>query len=338
MTAKRLRFTGPKTVMVESTTIPTPDADELLVRTSHSGISPGTELLVYRDRAPSELVSDETIASLDGPLSYPLSYGYAIVGEVIDAGADVEASWEGRRVFAFHPHASHAAVPLSDVHPVPEDVPSGRATLLPTVETAVNFLMDANPTVGERAVVFGQGPVGLCTTALLASHPLATLQTVEPLPHRRTLSSSFGADGVHSPEAIEPLHEHLAGANVDGADVTIELSGNPTALDDALSVTGYAGRVLVGSWYGERPASLSLGGRFHRSRIRLLSSQVSTLDPTHRGRWTKDRRIEVAWNQLRTDAFDPLLTHRIPFEEAPEAYRLLDRRPNEAVGVVLTYE
>jgi 2-desacetyl-2-hydroxyethyl bacteriochlorophyllide A dehydrogenase len=332
MPARAVSFREPGEVAVVEEPVPSPDPDEALVEVECSGISPGTELLLYRGEAPTELSADEDIPALDGDLEYPIRYGYAVVGRVSDIGEGVDPAWLDRRVFAFHPHTSHAVVPADSLHPVPEGRSSTAATLLPNVETAVNFAMDARPIVGERAVVFGQGVLGLLTTALLAEHPLDALCTVDRYPLRRERSRELGAHATFAPDEEAALYEAL-----DGADVAIECSGNPAALDAAIGATGYDGRVIVGSWYGEKRADLDLGGRFHRSRISMESSQVSTIDPPLRGRWDKERRLEVAWDRLCALDPDALVTHRLPVTEAAEAYRLLDERPDEAIGAVLTY-
>ena len=140
-------------------------------------------------------------------------------------------------------------------------------------------------------------------------------------------------------DTIETVESALSRPKTpDGADVTYELSGDPDALDDAISVTGYDGRVLVGSWYGEKRADLNLGGSFHRSRIDVSSTQVSTLAPELRGRWSTDRRLAVAWRRLADLDVGRLITHRFPVEDAEEGYELLDERPNEALSVLLTYD
>lgn len=353
MTARTVYFAGPREVEVRAEPSPDPGPDEVAVRGELSAVSAGTELLVYRGEVSSELAADETLDALAGSLSYPLSYGYAAVGRVIDVGADVDPGWLDERVFAFHPHASEFAVPVDEVSPVPAGVSDEAAALLPNVETAVNLLLDGSPRIGERTVVFGQGVVGLLTTALLRESPLSALVTVEPRERRRALSRAFGADA-----SVDPTERDVAaavrelsrdkGALPDeglerdssapaGADLAFELSGDPAALDAAIDATGYGGRVVVGSWYGTKTAELSLGGRFHRSRIRLISSQVSTIAPERRGRWTKPRRIETAWRWLDRLDVDRLVTHRFPVEEAAEAYELLEDRPDEAVQVLLTY-
>lgn len=324
--ARAVHFTGDRGVSVRDHPVPDPGPDEVRVRTRVSAVSPGTELLVYRGDLPADLSLDERIDALSG--GYPMRYGYAAVGDVAATGRDVDDDWLGRTVFAFHPHETHFCLPPADLVPVPEDVDPATATLLPTVETAVTVCLDAAPAVGERAVVFGQGLVGVATTALLAAYPLADLVAVDPRRERRDLARDHGATETLSPAALgdrfAPSAPGPEGAATDGADLAVELSGDPDALDDAVAVTGYDGRVLVGSWYGSKPVDLDLGGRFHRSRIAVEATQVSTIDPDRRGRWTRERRIDAAWTHLdRLDA-DRLLGRRVPLADASEAYRRLD--------------
>ena len=329
MTRDELYFTGDRSVEVRESAIPEPDNDEVLVRTERSGISSGTELLVYRGDVSQESTRDETIDALDGTFSYPLRYGYSAVGRVSEVGAAVDESWRGRRVFAFHPHASHFVAEPASL--IPTTLSPERALFIPNVEAAVNFVMDARPRLGGRVVVFGQGPVGLLTTALLSGFPLDSLVTVDYDETRRELSTAFGADQAVTPDAIPDC---LA----DPADITLELSGNPKALDDAVDVTGYAGRVLVGSWYGTKDVRLQLDENYHRSHIRIRSSQVSRIDPDHADRWDKDRRMDVVTDWLAGTDLSRLLTHEFSINEAAEAYRLLDDQREDAVQVSLTYD
>lgn len=336
MTARSVYFTGQREVTLRERRIPEPSAGEVRVRTAVSAISAGTELLVYRGQVPESMATDETIDALDGAFEYPLRYGYAAVGRVTALGEGVEEDWLDRRVFAFHPHESHFLATPETLRPIPETWSDAEAALLSNAETAVNFLLDGRPALGERVVVFGQGVVGLLTTALLARFPLETLVTIDGYDRRRELSRSLGANEAAAPGA--DLRAHLDGSEPPaGADLAYELSGDPDALDDAIEVTGTAGRVVIGSWYGTKPVALDLGGTFHRSRIRLQSSQVSTIDPTDRGRWTNARRLGAARRLLDRVDVASLVTHRIPVERATEAYRLLDESPEEAVGVLLTY-
>lgn len=333
MTARSVYFTGPGEVTVREEPVPDPSEGELRIESIVSAISAGTELLVYRGEMPEELPIDGSIDAVAGRFEYPFQYGYATVGRVTAVGEDVSPDWHDDLVFAFHPHASHVIATPADVRRVPDGCPPERAAFLANVEAATSFVMDGRPRIGEGIAVFGQGVVGLLTTALLAEFPLSALVTVEPHGSRRELSEQLGADESLSPE--KPVAS--AFDTEDGADLTFELSGNPEALGAALDATGYAGRVVVGSWYGNRRTDLNLGGRFHRSHIRVRSSQVSSVDPDHGGRWTKDRRFELAWRLLGTVEPRRLVTHRLPVERAPEAYRLLDQAPDETLQVLLTY-
>ena len=337
MTARTLYFTGPRSISVRERPVPEPGPGEVRIRTLASAISAGTEGLVYRGDAPASLVADETIDALEGDLSFPLAYGYAAVGRITATGPDVDDSWLERRVFAYNPHESHFVASRDGLVPVPDGLSTRRATLLANMETAVTFLLDGRPAIGERVVVYGQGVVGLLTTALLAHAPVETLVAADHLESRRSLAERFGADRTVDPRE-EDVGEVLERV-VDGrADLAYELSGNPAALDDAISATGFDGRVVVGSWYGTKTAELELGGRFHRDRIDVQSSQVSTIAPEHEGRWSRARRHAVALEWLETLPVEPLFTHSFPLERAAEAYRLLEDRPEEAIQVVLRYD
>jgi 2-desacetyl-2-hydroxyethyl bacteriochlorophyllide A dehydrogenase len=336
MTARSLYFTSPGEVTICKTDVPEPRAGEVRVRTAVSAISAGTELLIYHGQVPETMLADETIDALDGDFEYPFQYGYAAVGRVTAVGSDVDDDWLNRRVFGFNPHESHFLATPEELRPVPGTLSDAEAALLANAEAAVNFLLDGRPAVGERVAVFGQGVVGLLATALLAEFPLETLIAVDSYEHRRALSVSLGADDAVAPG--DELHARLDGDEPpEGADLVYELSGDPNALDDAISVTGTAGRVVIGSWYGTKSTELDLGGEFHRSRIRLQSSQVSTIDPTDRGRWTKSRRLGEARRLLEQTNMEGLTTHCLPIERAAEAYRLLDESPEEAVGILFTY-
>ncbi|WP_435072827.1 zinc-dependent alcohol dehydrogenase [Halorubrum sp. HHNYT27] len=340
MTDAALYFTAPETVEVRETTVGPPDDDELLVDTRASAISAGTELLVYRDQTPDDLPADETLDALNGDLSYPLRYGYAASGVVREVGDDVDPDWAGRSVFAFAPHQTSFCVPPDSVVALPPETTPAAGSLLPSVETATNVVLDAAPRLGERVVVFGAGVIGLCVTRLLAAFPLESLVVVDPIERRRTLAAKLGADRTVTPAEVGASAANDAdGANaaVDGFDLAIELSGQPSALDDAIGVVGYDARIVVGSWYGTKREPIDLGGRFHRDRIDITSSQVSTISPELRGRWDRNRRMSAALDRLDWIPADELITHRIPFERASEAYELLDSTSGAPIQVILEY-
>lgn len=330
-----LLFTAPYQVAVAREPLPEPGPAEVRVAVHCSAISPGTELLIYRGEFPPDLAVDDTLSALSGAFAYPLRYGYAAAGQVEAVGEGVPPGWAGRRVFAFQPHASHFLAHPDELLPIPDDLPYDEAVFLPNMETAINFVMDGAPLIGERVAVFGQGIVGLLTAALLARFPLAGLATLDRYPLRRQASLDLGVQASLDPSEAG-LPGRLATLFPGGADLVYELSGAPAALDAAIAAAGYAGRVVIGSWYGQKRAALDLGGRFHRSRIRLISSQVSSLAPELSGRWDKARRFAVAWEMLRQVRPARWITQRLPLEEAQAAYNLLDQDPGSAIQVIFT--
>jgi 2-desacetyl-2-hydroxyethyl bacteriochlorophyllide A dehydrogenase len=330
-------FDAPRQVAVRDEPLPELAPDQVLVQTIISAISAGTELLFYRGQVPAGLDVDATIASLAGEVRYPLQYGYACVGRVVETGSQVPGDWLDRAVFAFQPHASHFIARPDEVLPLPSGITPHRAVFLPNMETAVNFLMDGAPLIGECAVVLGQGVVGLLTTALLARLPLTRVLAFDRFGLRREKSLAFGANAAFDPTNARDLAQAKAALGDIGADLIFELSGNPEALNLALELGGFAGRIIIGSWYGRKTAPIDLGGRFHRSRLQLISSQVSTLAPGLTGRWTKARRMAVAWSMLEQAPVDGLMTHSFPVAEAAQAYALLDQRPEQTLQIILNY-
>jgi len=330
VTRQRLIFEAPGRVRVETGPLPRPGAGEVLVATRLSAISAGTEMLAFQGLFPADMPLDAALPALGtAPFAYPQAYGYSCVGTVMATGPGVASEWPGRRVFAFQPHQSHFVCRPEDLLPLPPELADDHAVFLPAMETAVNLAMDGHPVVGERVTVVGLGVVGLLTLGLLALHPLAALAGIDPLPRRREAARSLGATRVTGPETAVAPEER--------ADLVYELSGRPEALETALAWAGYASRVVVGSWYGTRKAAVDLGGRFHRERVTLVSSQVSTIAPAFTGRWTKARRLGVAWGLVAALRPGSLITHRFPLQAAQEAYGQVAGRPAETLQVVLTY-
>lgn len=338
--ALSLFFVEPYKVEFREAKLKRPEAGQVVVQTVVSAISPGTEMLLYRGQMPMGVAVDETIEALAGEFQYPLKYGYAAVGRVIALGKDVATDWDGRLVFAFNPHESHFTARPEHLLPVPAGMSPETAVFLPNMETAVSFLMDGQPMIGEQVAVFGQGIVGLLTTALLAPMPLASLVTLDSYALRREWSARLGATAtLDSTAGLEEICKALQGERpYAGADLSFELSGNPGALDVAIGVTGYNGRILVGSWYGQKRANLNLGGQFHRSHMQIISSQVSHIAPRWNGRWAKARRLQMAWQMLAKIRPEQLITHHFPIGQADQAYQLLDQSPEQAVQAILIYD
>ena len=333
---KTLYFTAPRQVELREEALPALDADDVLVETTCSAISAGTEMLIYQGRFPRDLETDSVISSLRGGFKYPLAYGYACAGKVVEVGAKVDKSWHHRLVFAFQPHTSHFISKPESLYPIPQFVTCETACFLPNMETAVNLVQDGAPIFGERVLVLGQGVIGLLTASLLNKFPLEALVTADCYELRRKASLNLKVSDVFDPNSESFQNDSSAYAQRK-FDLTFELSGNPVALNDALALTAFSGRIVIGSWYGEKRTEIDLGGAFHRSRIRLISSQVSTIAPELSGRWDKARRFEVAWQALEKIKPEKWITHRFSIDQAEEAYRLLDENPHETIQILVTY-
>lgn len=349
-----LEFVRPGRVRIRREPLPVPlPPGHALVRTLASAVSAGTELLVYRGELPPALALDEMLPALAArTFAYPIRYGYAAVGVVerltpaghsggsraaqeprpIPGRLDDEAPTlrEGTRVFAFVPHASAFTAPAIDLLPVPAALEPTRAAFFPHAETAVNLVLDGAPLLGERVAVIGQGLVGLLTTAALARFPLAALVCVEPDARRRRVAARLGITACATAEQAR------ARMGPRGADLVLELSGDPQALDAAIALAGPEGRVVVGSWYGQRRAPIDLGGHFHRGRLQIVSSQVSHLAPRLRGRWDRARRADEAWRLLVALPPGLLVPRRFRLAHAPRVYAALAARRLSA-PVVFVY-
>jgi len=332
---KTLYFTAPRQVEVREESLPDLGADEVMVETVCSAISAGTEMLVYQGRFPRDIETDPIISSLHGSLEYPLTYGYACVGVIKETGLQVDRSLRGQFVFAFQPHTSHFISNLASLFFIPDSLSPETACFFPNMETAVNLVQDAAPMFGECVFVLGQGVVGLLTASLLSEFPLEKLVTADCFELRR--SSSPVPQHLSLDPYAANFHKEARKLLGGSADLTFELSGRPETLNDALAITGYSGRIVIGSWYGEKRAEIDLGGTFHRSRIKLISSQVSTVGPELSGRWNKARRFNAAWRALERVKPEQWITHRVPLNKAVEAYQLLDEDPQETIQVLITY-
>jgi len=340
--AQQLWFTGPHKVEVREQELSAPEPGQALVRNLYSGISAGTELLVYRGQIPERLALDTDLSSLgDEPFHYPLQYGYACVGRVEQVGSEEDASWIGKTAFSFQPHASHFISDLSGLIPVPDEVDPESAVFLANMETAVNLLLDAQPQLGDRVVVLGQGILGLLVDGILAEFPLAGLYSLDRMDSRRAKGEQAGVIASFVPDNPEDIKTLKRALQLDqprgGADIVLELTGAPDALNLAVDLCAYSGRIVVGSWYGTKTADLKLGERFHRNRIKIVSSQVSTIAPELSGRWNKERRFSVAWDRIKKGQPEQLISHRFPLSEAANAYRLLDSVSEDTLQIVFEY-
>lgn len=332
--ARALWFTAPRTAQFRPEKIPPPGPGEVRVRAIASAISHGTEMLVFRGEVPADLPLD--LPTFAGSFSFPIKHGYATVGRVLDIGPGVENLASGDPVFVHHPHQDVFVVPAS----MPVRLPDGFDPLLglfvANLETAVNVVHDTPLRLGETALVMGQGVVGLLVTQLLKLAGAGQVLVVDPLAKRRNLALAGGADEAFGPDELPGgVLDATAGR---GADVAVEASGSGVALQGAIDNVADEGTVVVASWYGTKPVTLDLGGYFHRGRVRLRSSQVGRINPEITPRWDRNRRTTMVLGLLPRLHLEELVSHRFSFEAAPDAYRLVDERPEEVVQVILTHD
>jgi 2-desacetyl-2-hydroxyethyl bacteriochlorophyllide A dehydrogenase len=331
--AQALFHVAPRCVECREVTLRPPAAGEVTIAAVCSAISAGTEAMIYAGSFPRDAALDMSIAAMPGTFAYPFAYGYALVGRVEARGADVDASWDDALVFVFHPHQDRLVVPVSACQRVPAGISPEAALYLPQVETALNLVLDGAPRVGERAVVFGLGVVGLLTARLLCEFPLQRLIAAEPLGWRRRLAEHWGvAETVDTNDA-----GHKQRLSDLDADLAFELSGDMAALNLAIDSAGFDARIVVGSWYGTQAGPLDLGGRFHRNRLRLVSSQVSTLAPLLTGRWDKSRRLALAWDTLARSSPERLGSEFFSLARCAEAFETLRARPEGVMQVAFRY-
>jgi NADPH:quinone reductase-like Zn-dependent oxidoreductase len=289
--------------------LPEPGPDDVVVRSLRSGISRGTETLVFRGAVPPNVHERMRAPFQEGDFPGPVKYGYLNVGTVEEGPARLR----GRTVFCLYPHQTAYVVPADAVSVVPEDVPPARAVLAGAVETAVNALWDAAPAIGDRVAVVGGGMVGCCVARLLHRYPAVRVTLVDVDPSRADVAAVLGVDFA--------LPEDASG----GLDLVVHTSATSAGLQRSLDLLAPEGTVIDLSWYGDTEVRLSLGGAFHAGRLGIRSSQVGTLSPARAARRTAVDRLVLALELLRDPAFDVLLTGESPFDELPDVMpRLAD--------------
>jgi threonine dehydrogenase-like Zn-dependent dehydrogenase len=307
---------------IRPVTVPEPGPDEVMVRTLWSGISRGTETLVFRGGVPPGQYATMRAPFQEGEFPGPVKYGYLNVGAV-EQGPD---ELRGRTVFCLYPHQSAYVVPSGAVTVVPDGVPPARAVLAGTVETAVNALWDAQPLLGDRVAVVGAGMVGCCVARLLSLFPAVQVTLVDVDPGRAAVASALGVDFA------------LPTAAAGECDLVVHASATSAGLQRSLELLAPEGTVIELSWYGDDDVRLSLGGAFHSSRLGIRASQVGTVSPTRAGRRTTADRLKLALELLRDPAFDALVTGQSRFSELPDVMARLASGSLPALCHTITYD
>jgi threonine dehydrogenase-like Zn-dependent dehydrogenase len=326
-----IEFTSPNNVAFVPRQRCTLQPGEIRIQSRCSLISSGTELKIFTGSF-DDAALDVNLESMEGQrMQYPMAYGYSLVGEVVEAGEGVDLSrYQNRLVFTFSPHASEVVVPADTVQIVPRDIDPFDAIFMPSIETAISIIHDAAPKLGEQVCVFGQGLIGLLVTALLSSMLMnvqrPTLTTVDTIPERLALSALLGSQQAILPAQVSACEKF---------DVAIEASANPRALQSAIDHTRNGGRVIVASWYGNKPLEISLGIEFHRSHKTIVTSQVSELPAHLRETWSKQRRFDLAWRLLKQIHPARLLTRIATPDDAQQAY--LELLNGKQVAVAFDY-
>ena len=297
--AQALWYSRPGHAEVRQEKLAPPGADEVRVRTLFGALSRGTEALVFRGRVPKSEYGRMRAPFMAGEFPFPGKYGYATVGRIEDG----PEALLGRLVFTLYPHQDLFNVPASAAIPLPQDLPPQRAVLAANMETALNAVWDAAPGPADRIAVVGAGVVGSLVAYLCGRLPGAEVTLVDINPARAELARALGV-GFARPQTAKG-----------DCDLIVHASGDPAGLDTALALAGDEATVLELSWYGDAPVTASFGGAFHSRRLRLVSSQVGQIAPSHRPRWTHGRRLAAALGLLADARLDALLAPAIAFHD-----------------------
>jgi D-arabinose 1-dehydrogenase-like Zn-dependent alcohol dehydrogenase len=294
---------------IKPVTLPEHGPGDVLVHALYSGVSRGTETLVYRGEVPESQYQLMRAPFQEGEFPGPVKYGYLSVGVVEQGPPELL----GRTVFCLYPHQTDYVVPASAVLPVPDEVPPARAILAGTVETAVNALWDAAPLVGDRIAVVGAGMVGCAIAGVLAGFPGLRVQLVDIDPARQSVAEALGVDFAPPGQAE------------DGCDLVLHASATEDGLARSLELLAPEGEVIELSWYGDRRVSVPLGEFFHSRRLAVRCSQVGSVSPARRARRGFADRLSLALRLLADPRFDALISGESDFAELPQVMSQLAR-------------
>jgi 2-desacetyl-2-hydroxyethyl bacteriochlorophyllide A dehydrogenase len=320
-TARAFWVAAPGRGEIRDETLPAPSAGDVVVRALFSGVSRGTEALVFEGRVPASEHERMRAPFQAGAFPAPVKYGYASVGEVERGPGDLQ----GRHVFSLYPHQTRYVVPAGAVTVLPAHVPPARAVLAANLETAINGVWDARPHVGDRVTVVGAGTVG-CLAAWIAGRIAdCEVELVDVNPQRESVARALGVRFA-APDAARPE-----------ADVVIHASGAPSGLATALRVAGFEATIVEMSWYGDQAVSIPLGEAFHARRLTLRSSQVGVVAASQRARRGSAERMRLALTMLADPVLDALITGESAFETLPETMAQLSRSPGNTLCHRITY-
>jgi len=289
------------------------------IKSLYSLISTGTERLVAAGQVPISLHQKMRVPYMKGHFTFPLKYGYSLVGEVQSEGA-----WQGQLVHLMHPHQDRLWVEEAALTLIPKGLSPKVATLASNMETALNAVWDSQVTVGDRVVIIGFGMIGALVTRLLSLLPAVQVYVVEVNEYRQELVQEMGFNLL--PKGMQDF------------DCSFHTSASSSGLQQAIDLVGEEGTIIELSWYGARETTVQLGGNFHYQRKRIISSQVGQISSTKIARWTYKRRKKLVFDLLKNPVFEAHLTQELSLSEAPAFFEQLrtGELPN-GLGWVIRY-
>jgi 2-desacetyl-2-hydroxyethyl bacteriochlorophyllide A dehydrogenase len=313
--ARAFWVTAPGRGEIRGEALRQPAEGEVVIKAMYSGISRGTEALVFGGHVPPGEFDRMRAPFQEGSFPAPVKYGYSMVGRV-ERGPDALV---GRTVFVLHPHQTRFIVPSGDVHVLSDSAEPPRVVLAANLETALNGVWDARPHLGDRISVVGAGTVGCLAAWLVSRIPGCDVELIDINPRRAQVARALEVRFAEPPAAARD------------ADLVIHASGTPEGLELALQVAGVEARIVELSWFGDRMVPLSLGGAFHARRLTIASSQVGRIAPSQRPRWDSRRRMQLVLTLLRDPRLDVLISGESDFEELPDVMATLARAPGDTL-------
>ena len=308
--ARRLVYPGPFRAQIVPVQLASLKKGHVLVKAVFGGISRGTESLVFQGKVPQSEWANMRCLHQDGEFEFPVSYGYSLVGSVVETANASGRLRVGDRVFVMHPHQNEIVVEEHYCNVLPAGLPDERAVLSANAETALNAIWDAGLTRGDTVAVFGAGVLGLLIAVIAAKRIDSQIVVIDRLDDRRETVERLGLRFLGPSDEIE-YRENF--------DCIFNTTASGEALQNAINLANFEGRIMEVSWYGNKPVELCLGGRFHSQRLSIISTQVGSVSKQMRPDVSPADRMQLAMAELLDARFDYLLEPPIAFKKLPEA-------------------
>lgn len=319
MKSKTLWHISKNQTAILETAISPSNPEQLLIQSKYSLISTGTERLVALGQVPIGLHQKMKVPYMKGHFTFPLKYGYSVIGEVLSEG-----EWQGKLVHLMHPHQEYIFADAQSISFLPTSVPPRRAVLISNVETAVNAIWDSQVSIGDKVLVVGFGMIGSLVARLLSFLPAVEVFVLEQDEYRQQLALDMG---------FALLEDTTL-----SFDYSFHTSGSSEGLQKCIDVVGKEGTIIELSWYGTKASTISLGGEFHYQRKRIISSQVGQIPTNKSHRWNYARRKKIVVELLRNPIFEEHLTHDISFENSPVFFQnLRENKEEDGLAWIINY-